>query len=180
MAGIGYLVGTVFLARKQTIGWGLKLLGGIGWVIFQYQHENYIFMAATMVLLFLMAYGLYQWSTGRPEERTAVDLFFEVLAGLAALIVMVRLLLTGEYYLSSLLETVIVIVEIAGTVWLAQAKVHGWYAYIVMSLLVFVLVTVVNPNPNPILGLLEFCSIYFYVQGIRAFSTRDSGRGAVT
>lgn len=176
IAGLGYLGGHILLARKQTVGWLVKILGGIGWVLFLYLNANYIFMANTAVVVLLMCYGLYKWHQGRLNEHTAIDSGFETLAGATALIVGALLIVSGQYTFGPFIETLIVIAELLGTVFLAQGKILGWYSYTAMSLFVIYLVAFVNESSAPILALLELASIYFYIQGIRRFSPSASSK----
>lgn len=169
IAGLGYLGGHILLARRQTIGWVIKILGGIGWVLFLYLNANYIFMANTAVVVLLMCYGLYKWHQGSIDQHSTIDSIFELLAGATAFIVGLLLVVNGEYTFGSFIETVIVVAELSGTVWLAQGKILGWYSYCVMSLLVVYLVAFVNESSAPVLALLELGSMYFYIQGVRHF-----------
>jgi hypothetical protein len=170
IAGMGYLLGHFFLSRKNKFGWIVKMMGGIAWIVFLFQNNNLIFASVTIVVVMTMIYGFYKWQRfGRDAGRTRIDIFFEYLAVIVAIIMIARVLTLGLYNLSSVFESLIVVVEILGTVMLAYKKIIGWYLYIVMSSLAGILVVFINPNPAIVLGLLEVCSIYFYYKGIRNF-----------
>ncbi|MBI5457831.1 nicotinamide mononucleotide transporter [Candidatus Kaiserbacteria bacterium] len=166
VAGLGYLFGHILLSKGLTSGWIIRIAGGIAWVIFLILNKNYIFMAVTTVIVLAMFYGLYKWRSGEFDKRSTLDIFFEVLAWIVAAVVISYFLISQNYSLNELLQTAIVILEISGTMLLARKLVLGWYAYIVMSTLVAVLIIFINPQPAPVLGLLELASIYFYIQGI--------------
>jgi hypothetical protein len=173
IAGAGYLLGHFLLSRQNALGWVVKVVSGSAWVIFLYQHENYIFMAVTMVVVLTMLYGFYKWKVGIFDTRTKVDTFFEIVAGLTAVFMIAHFALSGVYQLGGFMECIIVTAEILGTVLLARKIIIGWYAYIVMSLLAGALVIFVNPSPAVVLGILELASIYFYYRGIRSFSKSE-------
>ena len=166
VAGFGYLFGHVLLSKGITAGWVIRIAGGIAWVIFLLLNQNYIFMAVTTVVVLAMFYGLYKWRSGRFDERSSVDIFFEVLASVVGVMMVGYFAISQSYSLSELLQTAIVILEISGTILLARKLVLGWYAYVGMSVLVAVLIIFINPQPALLLGLLELASIYFYIQGI--------------
>lgn len=170
-AELGYLGGHFLLARKQSAGWIVKTVGAMGWVTFQYQNQNYIFMSVTIVMVFLLLYGFHEWQTGQQNRHTHVDTFFSIVASVVVLLMITRFILADTYQLAALFETLIVIAEIAGTMLLARGAVLGWYSYTVMSVLIAVLIVFINPESAPILAILELASIYFYVQGIQQFSS---------
>ena len=172
IAGLGYLGGHLLLSRKKIAGWIIKIIGGIAWIVFLFQNENDIFGAVTVVIVAAMMYGFYKWQTGKYNQRTKIDTFFEVLAASVALFMIVRFLLLGGYQLGPIFETMIVIAEIFATVLLARKIVYGWYFHIIMSLLASALVIFINKDAAIILGILEAASIYFYYQGIRNFSNK--------
>ena len=66
IAGGGYLGGHFLLSKNKGIGWLLKVIGGIAWIVFLYQNNNHIFMAVTIVVVMAMFYGFYKW---QKEER---------------------------------------------------------------------------------------------------------------
>lgn len=175
VAGLGYLVGHYLLSRKKTSGWLARILGGLGWVIFLYLNGNYIFMAVVIVIVLMMMYGFYKWHYGIWDVRTFVDRIFELLTVSVAVFMIVWFAAKGNYSASMLLETCIVIAEIAGTMLLARKYIVGWYAYIVMSVLVGILIMFVNPTPAILLGLLELASIYFFVEGIKGMRSNIAG-----
>jgi len=172
VAGFGYLMGHLLLSRKQISGWIVKILGGIAWIIFLFQNQNFIFMAVTVVIVLSMLYGFYKWNQGNYDKRTNVDKFFEILAAVVAIFMISRFILSGVYAAGPIFETVIVIAEILGTILLAHKIIFGWYSYIIMSLLAGVLVIFINSNPAVLLGILELSSIFFYYKGIKNFSNK--------
>ncbi|MDD9953177.1 MAG: nicotinamide mononucleotide transporter [Candidatus Woesearchaeota archaeon] len=169
VAGLGYLIGHILLSKKHILGWIAKILGGIAWVTFLMQNENYIFMAVTTVVVLTMVYGLYKWNTGTYDTRTKVDLFFEVLVAAVAVVMITRFLLSGVYDIAPIFEVFIVLAEVLGTILLARKLILGWYLYILMSVLVGILVIFINQHPALLLGILELSSLYFYYKGIRNF-----------
>ena len=171
IAGLGYFAGHILLSQKKAYGWIVKIVGGVFWIIFLFQNNNDIFAAVTIVVVAELFYGLYKWVTKNESSFTAVDDIFNALAVVTALGMICYLLVQGLYTHISALETIIVIAEISGTVLLARKKMLGWYSYIVMSACASVLVIFVNSDPAVLLGILEFSSIYFYIQGIRKLRT---------
>lgn len=169
-AGFGYLIGHLLLSRHNIWGWILKIIGGFAWIVFLFMNQNYIFSAVTIVIVLAFIYGFYKWKIGKFDLRTRIDVFFELLAVLVAIIMIFRLAILGKYNLGFFVESIIVVAEISGTILLARKKVLGWYAYIVMSLLVGVLVIFVNTNPALVLGVLEMSAVYFYIRGIKNFA----------
>jgi len=147
IAGFGYLFGHFLLSRKNIFGWIIKIIGGIAWIIFLLQNENYIFMTVTIVIVLTMIYGFYKWKTEKYDERTIIDRFFEISAIIVAMFMVSRFVLSSVYKLAPIFETVIVIAEILGTIFLAHKKIAGWYSYTIMSLLAGMLVIFINPNP---------------------------------
>ncbi|MBI5414351.1 nicotinamide mononucleotide transporter [Candidatus Peregrinibacteria bacterium] len=170
IAGFGYLIGHFLLSQKRISGWIFKIIGGIAWVIFLFDNENFIFMAVSIVMVFTMIYGFSKWKVGKFTERTNIDAFFEILAAIVAIFMILKFVLSGISQLAPIFETIIVIAEILGTVFLARKKIAGWYSYIVMSSFAGILVIFINPNPAVLLGILEMASLYFYYKGIRNFS----------
>ena len=166
-------MGVSLLSKKKITGWIVKIVGGIAWIVFLFLNQNHIFAAVTIVIVLTMIYGLYKWKIGKSNQRTKIDIFFEILASIVAIFMISRFLLSGLYQLAPIFETFIVIAEILGTILLARKIIAGWYSYIIMSLLAGVLVIFINPNPALILGILELTSIYFYYIGIRNFSRTD-------
>lgn len=170
IAGFGYLIGHILLSKNNILGWIVKIIGGIAWIVFLFQNSNNIFGSVTIIIVLTMMYGFYKWKIGKPDERTNIDLSFEILASIVAIFMISRFVLSGSYQLPPVFETIIVIAEILGTVLLTRKKIAGWYSYILMSLLAGILVIFINPNSAIILGILELSSIYFYYYGIQNFS----------
>ncbi len=167
VAGLGYLFGNFLLSQKKTVGWIVKIIGGSAWTIFLFLNQNYIFMAVMITVLFMMVYGFYKWRVGQYDVHTKIDIGFEALAVLVAALMTLRFLILQDYTLSGFVEIAIVSAEIIGTILLAQKRHIGWYFYTVMSILVGVLVIFLNEKSAPLLGFLEWCSIYFYYKGIK-------------
>jgi len=166
----------IFYSLKKNIsGWIVKIIGGIAWIVFLFQNENNIFGSVTVVIVLTMMYGFYKWKIGKPNERTIIDLSFEILATIVAVFMISRFILSGSYQLPPIFETIIVMAEILGTILLARKKIIGWYSYIVMSMLAGILVIFINPNPAIVLGIFELTAIYFYYRGIQNFSKNTQG-----
>ena len=174
IAGFGYLIGHFLLSRNKVLGWVVKIIGGIAWAIFLLQNGNYIFMAVTVVIVLTMIYGFHKWQNGKYDKYTNVDRFFEILAAIVAITMILRFLLSDEYSLGPVFETIIVIAEIMGTVLLARKKILGWYSYIIMSSLAGILVIFINTDPAILLGILEISSTYFYYKGVQNFSKKHN------
>jgi len=166
-AGLGYFIGNYFLSRDKVIGWNLKIIGGIAWIVFLYLNKNYIFMAVMVMIVLTMLYGLYKWKHKLFNTRTIVDKAFEILTVLVAISMVTVYIVQKNYSFPVGFETLIVIAEITATMLLARKLIAGWYTFIVYGVLVGVLVIFVNPQPAILLGLLELASIYFYIQGIK-------------
>lgn len=166
--GVGYLLGHYFLSRKSWIGWGYKIIGGSAWTIFLFLNENYIFMTSTIMVVLTMFYGLFKWRKNIFDQRTPIDKSFEVLTLFTVGLSIIYFLIQHEYSLLRVLETVAAVAEISGTMLLARKYIFGWYAYIVMSLVVASFVIFINPQPAVVIGILELLSIYFYIVGIRS------------
>ncbi len=167
IAGLGYFFGNVLLSREKTYGWIIKIIGGIFWIIFLYQNENFIFMAATIMVVSEMFYGLYKWLKNKKNKTTKIDIVFNILSVLVVVGVVGYFALSRLFSAGYALETIIVVAEVAGTILLAQRNVLGWYSYIVMSACASILVIFLNDSPAVVLGILEFSSIFFYIQGIK-------------
>ena len=128
-------------------------------------------MASTIVVTIQMIYGAILWFIGFERGKFhTYDIAFMSLATITSLGAIAHLLWMHEYSSISFLETIIVIAEIAGTILLARKNIAGWYFYIFMSALVTYLLIFVNPVPAVILGFLEFCLVFFDIQGIRRMS----------
>ncbi len=172
IAGLGYLFGHFLLSKQKISGWVVKIIGGIAWIVFLFQNKNHIFMAVAIVIVLTMMYGRYKWKVGNFDKHTKVDSFFEILAAIIAIFMISKFVFSGAYQTGKILESIIVITEILGTVLLARKKVEGWYAYIITSALTGILVIFINKNPAIVLGMLEITSIYFYYKGIKSFSRK--------
>ncbi|MFZ2193523.1 MAG: nicotinamide mononucleotide transporter [Candidatus Moraniibacteriota bacterium] len=172
IAGFGYLIGHFLLSNKRTSGWIIKMIGAIAWTTFLFQNQNYIFMSVSIIIVLMMLYGFYKWKIGQYNKQTNIDRFFEIIAAVVAISMILRFAFSGIYHLGPLFESLIVTAEILGTILLANKKIAGWYFYIIMSILVGILVIFVNPKPAIILGILEMASIYFYYNGIKNFSKK--------
>ncbi|MBU1178646.1 nicotinamide mononucleotide transporter family protein [Patescibacteria group bacterium] len=172
IAGFGYLGGHWLLSKKKIAGWVVKIIGGIAWIIFLLQNGNNIFGAVTVVVVVAMMYGFYKWKKDRYRQHTKIDTFFEILAILVAMFMILRFALSGVYNLSPIFEAIIVSAEILSTILLARRIIYGWYSCILMSLMAGILVIFINDDRALLLGILELASIYFYCQGIRNFSSK--------
>lgn len=129
-------------------------------------------MGVTIVIVLTMFYAFYKWHIGDYDKYTNIDRFFGILAVAVAIFMIARFIISGNYNIAPIFETIIVIAEISATVLLAYRKIAGWYACIVMSTLASILVAFINPNPAIVLGILEASSIYFYYKGIKSFSSK--------
>lgn len=166
-AGLGYLFGTTLIAKNNILGWPIKIVGGVAWVIFLIENNNTLFGVVTMITVTTMIYGWHKWHQEIFDQITPIDKFFTALTGVTILAVIVMLIASGNYTAGTGLETIIVIAEILGTVLLARKRVVGWYLYILMSLCVVLLITFVNTHSAPILGLLELMLLGVYIKGIK-------------
>lgn len=130
-------------------------------------------MAVTIMVVLTMMYGFYKWKTDKYDQKTSIDRIFEVLTVVVAIFMIVRFIWLGIYDIGKIMEVIIVIAEISGTLLLARKNILGWYSYILMSLLVGTLVIFVNSKSAIVLGILELSSVYFYNIGIKNMNKKE-------
>jgi len=73
---IGYVAfalnvaGNLLLAHKNTLGWGVRLLTNIVWIVYAMQVENGLPMVINhLTFLGINAYGLWSWKSKRNKKE---------------------------------------------------------------------------------------------------------------